>query len=254
MADAVIRAQQVQTTPAGYTVPDAQQILVRSVRAVIDGTGAAGAFTPVLQLKDPTGAIVWQAPGDATIAAGASADVSWFPRVAAAAKASAPGAISWAYLACNGAATNCAGNAITEVIADATTFYTNDAATFASGALAAPANTGIIYKKNGHYLVMVNMNTDVSPGVDQWQLQLSRGGGTISEMFAGKSGTSSAVASIASELATTLIAVESVATGFNAAPTAAEAWAVNVFTATAVSIELEAIFVMLLDTTDQELI
>lgn len=88
MADAIIRAKQVQTTPAGYTVPDAQEIVVRSVRAVIDGTGAASAFTPVLELLGPDGDIVWKAPGDTTVAAGGSADVSWFPRVAAAAAAS----------------------------------------------------------------------------------------------------------------------------------------------------------------------
>ena len=254
MADTVVRAQQVQTTPAGYTVPGAQVIQVKSVRAVIDGSGAGGAFTPVLQLKDPNGTIVWQAPGDNTIAAGASADVSWFPRVAAAAAASSTGAISWAYLSCNGAPTHCVGNANTELITDATTFYTNDTATFTSGALAAPANTGIVYSKNGHYLVIVSANTDVSPGVGQWELQQSRGGGIPSEMLGGKSGTTSAVASVASELNTTLILIENVVTGGNPAPTTPEAWRISNDTATAVDIELESVLCVALDFVNTALI
>lgn len=83
MADEVISAPAVQSTPAGYQVPAAQEIIVRSVRAVVNGTGAAGAFLPTLRLRAPSGVIVWQAPTSATVAAGASADVSWFPRVAA---------------------------------------------------------------------------------------------------------------------------------------------------------------------------
>jgi hypothetical protein len=79
VADAVISAPQIQSTPAGYTVPAAQEIIVKSVRALVDGTGAGGSFTPTLQLLAPNGMIVWQAPAGSTLAAGASADISWFP-------------------------------------------------------------------------------------------------------------------------------------------------------------------------------
>jgi hypothetical protein len=82
MPDAVIRAQQVQTAPAGYTVPLAQEIVVKSVRALVDGTNAASAFLATLQLVAADGSVVWEAPTDSTIAAGGSANVSWFPRVA----------------------------------------------------------------------------------------------------------------------------------------------------------------------------
>lgn len=83
MPDAVIRADAIQTAPAGYKVPGAQEILVKSVRAVVDGSGAGSAFDAVLQLIDPAGNVCWQAPTSTSIAAGGSADVSWFPRVGA---------------------------------------------------------------------------------------------------------------------------------------------------------------------------
>lgn len=89
MSDAVIRADAIQAAPAGYTVPGAQEILVKSVRAVVDGSGAGTAFLPTLQLIDPSGNVVWQSPTDTGVAAGGSADVSWFPRVGSAAAAAA---------------------------------------------------------------------------------------------------------------------------------------------------------------------
>lgn len=79
MADAVISAPAVQATPAGYQVPAAQEITVKTVRAVIDGSGAGSAFLPTLQLIAPSGQVVWESPTDSTVAAGGSADVSWFP-------------------------------------------------------------------------------------------------------------------------------------------------------------------------------
>ena len=80
MADIVIRSKAVQSTPAGYTVPGAQEILVKSVRAQVNGASAAGAFLPTLQLIAPDGSITWQTAASQQ-AAGASADVSWFPGV-----------------------------------------------------------------------------------------------------------------------------------------------------------------------------
>jgi hypothetical protein len=83
LTDVVIRAKSVEATPAGYQVPGAQEILIRSVRAEIDGTNAAGEFTATLQLLAPDGDVVWQAPLDSTTAAGASVTPTWFPRVGA---------------------------------------------------------------------------------------------------------------------------------------------------------------------------
>src|SRR5690348_16161259 len=95
MADQTIRAPAVQSTPAGYQVPPAQEIVVKSVRALVDGTAAAAAYLPTLQLIAPDGSVVWESPTDATVAAGGSADVSWFPGVKSAASA-APVAATFA--------------------------------------------------------------------------------------------------------------------------------------------------------------
>lgn len=81
MVDLIISAPAVQTAPAGYQVPPAQEIRVKSVRAVIDGTAAAQPFLPTLQLIAPSGQVVWESATDNTVAAAGSADVSWFPRV-----------------------------------------------------------------------------------------------------------------------------------------------------------------------------
>ena len=65
--------------PASFTIPGNGQIRPKAVRAVYDGTAAA-TFIPVLRIISDAGVIVSEAPGP-TIAAGGSADVSWFPSV-----------------------------------------------------------------------------------------------------------------------------------------------------------------------------
>ena len=78
MPDVGLVANAVVTAPKNYTVPDAQEILLKSVRAAIDGTGAGGSFLPALQLVAPDGTIMWTATQSA-VAAGGSADCTWFP-------------------------------------------------------------------------------------------------------------------------------------------------------------------------------
>jgi hypothetical protein len=90
MGDVVISAPQVIAAGNGYTVPAAQEITVRNVRASFNGAAAAGSYVPTLQIVGDSGIVVAEAPVGETLAAGASADVSWFPRVAAAA-AGGPG-------------------------------------------------------------------------------------------------------------------------------------------------------------------
>lgn len=79
MADVAIRAAAVQNAPAGYTVPEAQEILVKSVRALVNFGAAASSGRAVLQLAAPDGTIIWESPTSSDIAAGASANVTWFP-------------------------------------------------------------------------------------------------------------------------------------------------------------------------------
>src|SRR5690242_16897012 len=101
MPDEVIRAPAIQSTPAGYKVPGAQEIIVKSVRALVDGSGAASAFLPTLQLVAPDGSVVWESATDTTVAAGGSADVSWFPGVKSATGGTGPSGsgLAWMYQA-----------------------------------------------------------------------------------------------------------------------------------------------------------
>lgn len=83
MGDVVISASAVVAAGEGYTVPDSQEIFVKAVRASFDGTSAAGSYVPTLQIVTDAGIVVAECPAGGTLAAGVSADVSWFPRVAA---------------------------------------------------------------------------------------------------------------------------------------------------------------------------
>jgi hypothetical protein len=79
MADVALLAPAVTTAPEGYQVPGAQEIIVKAITASYDGTGAGGSFVPTLQIVAPNGTVVANCPLGSTLAAGASADISWFP-------------------------------------------------------------------------------------------------------------------------------------------------------------------------------
>jgi hypothetical protein len=93
-ADVTILAAGVEGVPASYTVPPLQEILLKSVHAVIDGTGASGDFVPVLEIVSDAGIVNARCVGS-TVTAGASVDASWFPHVAAAAASST--GLPWCY-------------------------------------------------------------------------------------------------------------------------------------------------------------
>lgn len=79
MPDGAIVIPDTAAAPKDYTLSGTQEIQLKSVRAVIDGSGAATAFLPTLQLLDPNGHVMWEGATSSTVAAGGSADVSWFP-------------------------------------------------------------------------------------------------------------------------------------------------------------------------------
>lgn len=81
--DVQILTQNAADAPLDYLIPAAQEIVPRSVYASFDGSAALAAFLPALQIISPSGHVVATCPA-AQVAAGASADVTWFPRVAAA--------------------------------------------------------------------------------------------------------------------------------------------------------------------------
>ena len=77
-SDVVLSAPDVVSVPMDYDVPPAQEIVPKCVTATIDGTGAAGAFLPTLELLSPAGQVIFRSPTSTVVVAGASADVSWF--------------------------------------------------------------------------------------------------------------------------------------------------------------------------------
>lgn len=76
--------------PASFRIPGNGQIQPKSVFATYDGTGAAGAFQPALKVISDGGEVVGIYPCDTSVQAGGTADVSWFPHVAAQKTAALP--------------------------------------------------------------------------------------------------------------------------------------------------------------------
>lgn len=79
MPDLPIVLPDTAVAPKDYTLAGTQELALKTVRALIDGSGAATAFLPTLQLLDPNGHVMWEGATPEVVAAGGSADVSWFP-------------------------------------------------------------------------------------------------------------------------------------------------------------------------------
>ena len=78
------------SVPLNYNVPNGGELLPKTVEASIDGSSAVVPFYAVLQVLDPSGRSM--AKGiTSSIAAGASADVTWFPKLSQQAASSSSG-------------------------------------------------------------------------------------------------------------------------------------------------------------------
>jgi hypothetical protein len=142
--DAQIHPIGVKDAPADYVVPDSAELLLKGVYARFDGSGAAGSFKPLVRIISDAGSTVIEYVSDTTIAAGASADASWFPHVGGAAAAAASGSPVFArawndglsgdpFQTVNAGATNNASFAHAEttdsaVVSFRTVVHTNDTA------------------------------------------------------------------------------------------------------------------------------
>lgn len=85
MADVAIISSPSVAAPKDYTIPNAQEIAPKAIRAVLDGTNAAGSWLPALQVLAPNGTVMFTAiDRNVVLSAGATASVSWFPRIAGA--------------------------------------------------------------------------------------------------------------------------------------------------------------------------
>lgn len=78
MADTQYNPLGQENAPAKWIVPGSLVALLKNVYASYDGTGAAGSYVPCLRLVTDSGHIEGEYVGTDTVAAGASADVTWF--------------------------------------------------------------------------------------------------------------------------------------------------------------------------------
>jgi len=82
VADVQILRAASGAVPSSYTLPDAAELRLKAVYAELDGSGAAGTFLPCVTLLSDSGDVIGRAVDQAvSVAAGGSADVTWFPRV-----------------------------------------------------------------------------------------------------------------------------------------------------------------------------
>jgi hypothetical protein len=144
MADVAIANTTVSSAPKDYTLSGSQELLLKAVRANMDGSGAAAAWFPCLQLLAPDGTVMWESVPASSVAAGASADVSWFPRVGESGGSSAA-TISWATLFDNAISVP-AGSTYTQYDFTAASFFTNDGTTFT-----VDSTNGLTLNSNGWY-------------------------------------------------------------------------------------------------------
>lgn len=79
MADAQILAGGVEAAPLAYTVPNAQEIILKAAFATFDGSGAGAAFLPCVRIISSGNKIVGEYITDSSVAAGSSAEVSFAP-------------------------------------------------------------------------------------------------------------------------------------------------------------------------------
>jgi hypothetical protein len=144
----------IAPAPAIFTVPGNGQIRPKSIFAAFDGTGAGSAFFPTLKVISDAGKTVGIYSSDTSVAAGASADVSWFPRLAAKA-AAAPAGSGWTFAAMSAPAIVTVNAGTSKIVdMDPAVMYTNAPSVFAIGSKVIGGTTfhGMKVIADGHYL------------------------------------------------------------------------------------------------------
>lgn len=153
--------------PVTYQLPATAPCMPVVVSADFDGSGAAGAFLPAVVLIDQTGTVIARALGQ-SVAAGASASVSFFPGGAETASVTPPTpgtSLSWASMFSDPAGTSISSGAATQFVSihdtgGAAGFDTSDGTTFTNGsstAFTGSAVYGIQIHAAGTYRVLNNI-------------------------------------------------------------------------------------------------
>lgn len=194
MADRQFNPLGQESAPAGWTLPANLQLLLKQAYASFDGTGAAGSFQPCLEIVSDSGHTVG-AYTASTVAAGASADVTFFPRVAGSGTSGGGATGAVAYLTGSTSSIPSGGSARVGF----TSFFTTDSTVFgtATTAVASPPfhNTlGDTYLHGtalGFYLAFAltswtspaNVEMNLSLDGSQWDLNLLGAVDQITEVF-----------------------------------------------------------------------
>jgi len=143
VADQVLTRDGPVAVPLNYTVPQSGELLPLMVRATLDGTGAASAFKASVQIIAPSGRVMGNALSS-TIAAGASADVTWFPGLNGGASTGAPQALKGARI--QATSTQSVSDATnTNLVYQSVLFDTDGMANLASDARKLTVNTAGLY-------------------------------------------------------------------------------------------------------------
>lgn len=196
MADVQILAPGVQAAPLDYTVQAGQEILLKSLFASFDGSAAASAFLPAIQILSDSGHVVGTYITQATVAAGGSADVSFGPFLRGQAAAAAAGSGSPSAVMIKTSQQTINAGALARVNLDSSTFATSDGNVFSSAA------NSIIIAEPGLYFAWAheqNDNFSADPTLTQfgvrWFAHANVGPNFPSEQIVPKSFVSNAVAS-----------------------------------------------------------
>ena len=164
MADPIYEQGPV-TVPYIYTVSGTGEVIPIDAYADFDGTGAAGSYLPTLRFRSQFGHIIGQSQLSSTLAAGASASVSWFRGVkAAAAAAAASSGLPFAQMHTGGGGVTIASSALNTYVSIHDTggvaqFETSDSSIFTNGSSTAFTGSpvfGIQINKAGTYRVINN--------------------------------------------------------------------------------------------------
>jgi hypothetical protein len=82
VADTQIAALASSPVPKVYTLPSGVEFTLKAVNASLDGSGAASSFLPCVTILSDSGHVIVRAVDTAvSVAAGGTAEVSWFPGV-----------------------------------------------------------------------------------------------------------------------------------------------------------------------------
>jgi hypothetical protein len=123
VADTQIRGLGTGSAPLSYTVPGAQEIILKSLFASFNGAAASGSFLPCVRIVAPGGGVVAEYVTDNPIAAGGSAEVSFAPFLRTQ-RSSPPGTLLETIAVTAGGNTNIVSNVLVQIIPNAVVTFT----------------------------------------------------------------------------------------------------------------------------------